>query len=278
MPTVVQSAQLDSPLREKYADLCVQLASVESALVAYSGGVDSALLAFLAHRTLGARCIAITADSPSVPRAQLDDARTFAASIGVAHEVIPTAELDDPDYRENSASRCFYCKTELYGKLASLARRRGFDVVWDGTNADDAIDYRPGMAAADAVGVRSPLKEAGFSKSDVREISRLAGLATWDKPAAACLSSRVAYGIEVTPEVLECVEAGEEGLRRLGFRQFRVRHHGIQVRIEIDPEELSRALDSRMAEEFVRLFKGLGYRFVSLDLEGYRSGSLNAAL
>jgi uncharacterized protein len=269
---------LPSPLREKYVELCDRLASVDSAVVAFSGGVDSALLAYLAHQQLGERCLAITADSASVPRRQLDEAREFAATVGVAHEVVGTAELDDPEYRQNSANRCFFCKTELYGKLTALARQRGFAVVWDGTNADDAVDYRPGMVAADGQGVVSPLKEARLSKQEVRELSRLAGLPTWDKPAAACLSSRVAYGIEVTPEVLARVEAGEEGLRELGFRQFRVRHHGVLVRIEIDPVELGRALDPEMAEEFVCLFKGLGYQFVSLDLEGYRSGSLNAAL
>ena len=278
MSTVIQSARLASPLREKYDELSRHIASVESALVAYSGGVDSALVAFLANQTLGPRCLAVTADSPSVPRRQLEDARRFAASIGVSHEVISTEELADPDYRKNAATRCFFCKTELYGKLTRLARQRGLAVVWDGTNADDAIDYRPGMAAADTQGVQSPLKEAGIAKDDVRELSRVAGLVTWDKPAAACLSSRVAYGIEVTSEVLERIEAGEEGLRQLGFRQLRVRHHGLLVRIEIDPAELDKALNPGMAGEFVRLFKGLGYDFISLDLEGYRSGSLNRAL
>jgi uncharacterized protein len=278
MPTPISAPSLPAPLRRKYVELQRRIDASDSALVAFSGGVDSALVAYLAHRALGERSLAVTADSPAVPRGQLADARRFAAEVGLAHEVIATDELDDADYRRNAANRCFFCKTELYGKMTSLARRRGFAVVWDGTNADDATDYRPGIAAADRQGVSSPLNEAGLQKSEVRQLSRLAGLSTWDKPAAACLSSRVAYGLEVTPEVLARIEAGEEALRELGFRQFRVRHHGLLVRIEIDPPELPRALDPAMAEHFVELFKGLGYQFVSLDLEGYRSGGLNAEL
>ncbi len=278
MPTLIHAEQLVSPLREKYQRLRRSIAASESVLVAFSGGVDSALVAFLAHQELGAQSLAITADSAAVPRRQLRDACDFAAAVGMRHEVIDTAELEDPNYRENTASRCFHCKTELYGKMAVLARRHGLVHVLDGTNADDAIDFRPGIAAGEERGVVSPLKDAGFSKEEVRELSRLLQLPTWDRPAAACLSSRVAYGLEVTPEVLARIEAGEEGLQDLGFRQFRVRHHGLMVRIEIDPAELDRALNPAMAERFVALFKGLGYAFVSLDLEGYRSGSLNATV
>jgi uncharacterized protein len=274
----MHSDQIAAPLRAKYDNLTRRIAVAESALVAFSGGVDSALVAFVAHQALGDRCLAVTADSAAVPRSQLDDARLFATALGLRHEVISTDELEDPEYRRNSANRCFFCKSELYGKMTALARRRGLAVVMDGTNAEDAIDFRPGIAAGDERGVVSPLKEAGFDKADVRELSRLAGLSTWDKPAAACLSSRVAYGFEVTPEILRRIEAGEDGLRDLGFSQFRVRHHGLLVRIEIDPAELPRALDPAMAARFVALFKKIGYEFVSLDLEGYRSGSLNAEL
>ena len=277
MPTVIHAEELVSPLREKYLDLRQTIAATESALVAFSGGVDSALVAYLAHLELGPGSLAVTADSPAVPRQQLQDASEFAAAVGMRHEVIATAELDDAGYRENSTNRCFFCKTELYGKMTDLAHRRGLGLVLDGTNADDVMDFRPGIMAGEEQGVVSPLKVAGFGKNDVRELSRLLGLPSWDKPAAACLSSRVAYGLEVTPEVLQRIEAGEVGLRELGFRQLRVRHHGLLVRIEIDPAELDRALDPAMAARFVVLFKGLGYQFISLDLEGYRSGSLNAA-
>lgn len=276
MPTVVHAEELVSPLREKYVDLRRTIAAAESAVVAFSGGVDSALVAYLAHLELGSSSLAVTADSPAVPRRQLREAHEFAAAVGMRHEVIATAELDDAGYRKNSTERCFFCKTELYGKMTDLAHRRGLELVLDGTNADDALDFRPGILAGEEQGVVSPLKVAGFSKEDVRELSRLLGLPTWDKPAAACLSSRVAYGLEVTPEVLQRIEAGEAGLHELGFRQLRVRHHGLLVRIEIDPDELDRALDPEMAARFVALFKRLGYAFVSLDLEGYRSGSLNA--
>ena len=236
------------------------------------------MVAFLAHQTLGSRSLAVTADSPAVPRGQLAAARNFARSVGMRHEVISTVELEDPGYRNNAANRCFFCKTELYGKMTAMARHRGIEIVWDGTNADDGIDFRPGMAAAEQHGVVSPLLDARFAKSDVRAVSRVAGLSTWDRPAAACLASRVAYGLEVTPQVLQGIEAGEESLRALGFRQFRVRHHGKLVRIEIDPAELDRALEPQMAKRFVEIFRDLGYEFVTLDLDGYRSGSLNAEL
>ena len=270
--------QLEAPLRDKYDRLVCRIEAANSALVAYSGGVDSALVAFLAHQTLGSRSLAVIADSPAVPRGQLAAARNFAHSVGMRHEVISTDELDDPGYRNNAANRCFFCKMELYGKMTTMARHRGIEIVWDGTNADDGIDFRPGMAAAEQHGVVSPLLDAGFAKSDVRALSRVAGLSTWDRPAAACLSSRVAYGLEVTSQVLQGIEAGEEALRALGFRQFRVRHHGKLVRIEIDPAELDRALEPQMARRFVEIFRDLGYEFVTLDLEGYRSGSLNAEL
>ncbi|MFQ5745475.1 MAG: ATP-dependent sacrificial sulfur transferase LarE [Acidobacteriota bacterium] len=270
--------KLAQPLRAKYTDLVERISAAGSALVAFSGGVDSALVAGLAHQALGERALAITADSPAVPRLQLQEARNFARALGLRHRVIGTSEVEDPGYQRNAANRCFYCKSELYGKLLKLARQQGLAVVFDGTNADDRGDHRPGMAAAFQLGVRSPLLEAGLGKDEVRELSRRAGLPTWDKPASACLASRVAYGIRVTPEILGRIEVGEDALRALGFRQFRVRHHGLLVRIEVAPDELPRALEPRMAARFVSVFKELGYQFVSLDLEGYRSGSLNAAL
>lgn len=278
MTTLIHEGLLLSPLREKFGALRARIAAGGSALVAFSGGVDSALVAFVAHRELGDRSLAVTADSPAVPRAQIAEARRFAAAMGLRHEIIATAELDDAGYRDNAANRCFFCKTELYGAMAALARRRGIAAVLDGTNADDTVDFRPGIAAGEQQGVVSPLRDGGFAKAEVRELSRLLGLPTWDRPAAACLSSRVAYGIPVTAEVLRRIEAGEKGLRELGFGQVRVRHHGAMVRIEIDPAELARALDPQMARRFVALFKGLGYALISLDLEGYRSGSLNEEL
>lgn len=278
METALDLQDLTEALRGKYVDLRGRVGGSGSALVAYSGGVDSALVAWLAGELLGERALAVTADSPAVPRRQLQEARQFAARYGLRHEIIETAEVDDPRYQDNAANRCFFCKHELYGAMTELARERGLEVVLDGTNADDAGDHRPGMAAADEHAVRSPLLESGLDKEEVRELSRRAGLPTWDKPAAACLSSRVAYGVKVDPETLACIESGEEALRELGFRQFRVRHHGGLARIEIAPAELSRALDPRMASRFVAIFKGLGYDFVTLDLEGYRSGSMNQDL
>jgi uncharacterized protein len=277
MPELLAN-DIAEPLRAKYEGLIKRIAAAESALVAFSGGVDSALLAFLAHRALGERALAITGDSPSVPRRQLEEATRFATSLGLAHEIVTTHEVDDPQYQENAGDRCFFCKTELYGKMRQMAKERGFAVVFDGTNADDGGDHRPGMTAAEHQGVRSPLLEVGMGKEDIRTLSRLADLPTWNKPASACLASRVAYGVEVTREVLDRVERGEEALRKLGFHQFRVRHHDSLVRIEVGPEELHRALDREMAGKFVEIFKRLGYAFVSLDLEGYRTGSLNAAL
>jgi len=194
--------EIAEPLRAKYVDLMRRIGSAESALVAFSGGVDSALLAFLAHQALGDRALAVTADSPSIPRRQLEEATRFAATLGLPHEVITTDEVDDPQYQENAGNRCFFCKTELYGKMQQMAKERGYAVVFDGTNADDGGDHRPGMTAAEQHHVRSPLLEAGMGKADIRNLSRLAELPTWDKPASACLASRVAYGIEVTSEVL----------------------------------------------------------------------------
>lgn len=278
MEMIPDLESLPETLRAKYLDLRERIGGLPSALVAYSGGVDSALVAWLAGELLGERALAVTADSPAVPRRQLREAREFAARYGLRHQVIDTAEVDDPRYQHNAANRCFFCKHELYGRMTELAVERRLEVVLDGTNADDAGDHRPGMAAADEHGVRSPLLESQLGKEEVRELSRRIGLPTWDKPAAACLSSRVAYGVKVDAETLARIESGEEALRQLGFRQFRVRHHGGLARIEIAPDELDRALEPEMASRFLAIFKDLGYTFVTLDLEGYRSGSLNQGL
>jgi pyridinium-3,5-biscarboxylic acid mononucleotide sulfurtransferase len=247
-------------------------------LVAYSGGVDSAFLAWAAHQTLGSNVLAVIADSPSLARTQLADATAFAAEQGIPLEVIVTSELDRPEYARNDAARCFHCKDELFTTLEEFRSQRGFDSIAYGVNLDDQGDFRPGQRAAEQHRVAAPLREAGLTKQDIRELSRAAGLRVWDKPASACLSSRIEYGREVTREALSVVERGEDALRALGFRQVRVRHHGDIVRIEIAREELARALSPEMAAEFTRIFKALGFKFVTLDLEGFRSGSMNAFL
>jgi uncharacterized protein len=247
-------------------------------LVAYSGGVDSAILAWSAHRVLGGNMLAAIADSPSLARAQLADAIAFAREQGIPLEIIATDELDRPEYVRNDGSRCFHCKDELFTVMQDLCQRRGFDSIAYGVNQDDQGDFRPGQVAAERHQVAAPLLEAGLTKQDIRDLARDAGLRIWDKPASACLSSRIEYGRPVTRAVLSVVEQGEDALRSLGFRQFRVRHHGDIVRIEIAAAELPRALAAEMAAEFTRIFKALGFKFVTLDLEGFRSGSMNSLL
>ncbi len=247
-------------------------------LVAYSGGVDSAFLAWAAHQALGENMLAIIADSPSLARTQLDDAVAFAEEQSIPLEVVATAELDRPEYVRNDAQRCFFCKDELFTLMEDLRQVRGFEAIAYGVNQDDQGDFRPGQKAASAHRIVAPLLDAGLGKEEIRQLARAAGLRIWDKPASACLSSRIEYGRPVTREALAVVEKGEDALRRLGFRQFRVRHHGDIVRIEIAREELPRALDPAMAADFSVIFKGLGFKFVTLDLEGFRSGSMNALL
>lgn len=247
-------------------------------LVAYSGGVDSAYLAWAAHQALGDKMLATIADSPSLARTQLADAIAFATEQAIPLEVIATSELDRPEYVRNDAQRCFFCKDELFTLMEELRQTRGFDAIAYGVNLDDQGDFRPGQKAAGAHHIVSPLLDARLSKEEIRTLARNAGLRIWDKPASACLSSRIEYGRPVTREALNVVEKGEDALRALGFRQFRVRHHGDIVRIEIFREELPRALDPAMAAEFTRIFKALGFKFVTLDLEGFRSGSMNALL
>jgi uncharacterized protein len=246
--------------------------------VAYSGGVDSAYLAWAAHQVLGEKMLAIIADSPSLARTQLADAIAFAKEQSIPLEVIPTSELDRPEYVRNDSQRCFFCKDELFTLMEELRAARGFDAIAYGVNLDDQGDFRPGQKAASSHHVVAPLLDAGLGKDEIRALARHAGLRMWDKPASACLSSRIEYGRPVTREALGVVEKGEDAVRALGFRQFRVRHHGEIVRIEIAREELQRALDPAMAAEFTRIFKALGFKFVTLDLEGFRSGSMNALL
>ena len=247
-------------------------------LVAYSGGVDSAFLAWAAHRKLGRNMLAVIADSPSLARSQMSDAVDFATEQGIPLQVIRTDELDNPAYQRNDAARCFHCKDELFTVMEQYRQQNGFDAIAYGVNVNDQGDYRPGQNAARRHGVCAPLLDAGLTKEDIRTLAREAGLRVWEKPASACLASRIEYGRAVTREALSAVEQGEEALRRLGFRQVRVRHHGQIVRIEIATDELARAMTPEMAAEFTRLFKALGFTYVTLDLEGFRSGSMNAVL
>jgi uncharacterized protein len=247
-------------------------------IVAYSGGVDSAFLAWMAHEVLGGQMLAVIADSASLARTHLEDALAFAREHAIPVEVVKTQELENPAYKRNDAMRCFHCKDELFTVLERYREAHGFDAIAYGVNADDESEFRPGQQAARQHHVLAPLLEAGLNKAEIRELARQADLRVWDKPASACLSSRLEYGRAVTPEALSVIERGEDALRTLGFRQFRVRHHGEIVRIEIARDELPRALTAEMAREFTALFKGLGFKFVTLDLEGFRSGSMNQLL
>lgn len=258
--------------------LDARIRSLGRTLVAYSGGVDSAYLAWAVYKVLGADMVAVIADSPSLARTHLAEATAFALEQRIPLEVISTSELDRAEYVRNDASRCFHCKDELFTVMETFRATHGFDAIAYGVNVDDQGDFRPGQTAARQHHVAAPLLEAGLTKQEIRELARDANLRVWDKPASACLSSRIEYGRPVTREALGTVEQGEDAIRALGFRQFRVRHHGQIVRIEIDNNELPRALSSEMAAEFTRIFKALGFKFVTLDLEGFRSGSMNSLL
>lgn len=269
---------MSAALQAKQDYLFALLEQLGEVIVAYSGGTDSAYLAWAAHQVLGDQAIAITADSASIPASHKRDAEDFVRQFGIRHEYVETQEFANPDYVRNDGARCFHCKDELFTRLAEVSARLGLKNVVYGLNLDDKSDYRPGHKAAHQHGVSAPLFDAGMTKADIRELSRLAGLSTWDRPAAACLSSRIQYGIEVTPERIRQVERGEEALRQLGFRVYRVRYHGDLARLEFGQDELPRALDPAMASHFSRIFKGLGFKYVTLDLDGYRQGSFNAAL
>ena len=265
------AADKDQRLREL-------LSGFSSAIVAFSGGVDSAYVSVVATQVLGAGALCVTADSPSYPEHHRSLARQVAGAFALRHEIIATAELDRPEYRANPVNRCYYCKQELYSALTALAGERAIDVVLDGNNADDRGDYRPGRQAAREHGVRSPLDEVGLTKQEIRELSRAAGMATWNEPASACLSSRIPYDAEITDVKLRMVEQAETVLRDMGFRVCRVRHHDTLARLELGAGEIARALDPGLRDEIVRALRAIGYREVTVDLQGYRTGSLNEGI
>jgi len=286
LPRREDAGARDAGLAAKEQRLHDLLASCDSLIVAFSGGVDSAYLAWAATRALGSSVLCVTADSPSYPDHHRQLALRIAREFELHHEIIRTAELDRPEYRANPVNRCYFCKHELYTALSLLARERGFDVIADGSNADDRGDYRPGRQAAREFRVRSPLDEAELTKDEIRELSRRAGLPTWDEPASACLSSRIPYHSEVTDEKLRMIEAAERALRGMGFRVCRVRHHdqpasigtgtpAALARLEIGREEMARALEPDMRDRIVSELRSVGYRHVTIDLQGYRMGSLN---
>ena len=269
---------MDSALEQKQTRLFDLLAGMGRVLIAYSGGTDSAYLAWAANRVLGEDALAVTADSASIPESHKRDAVDFARRYGIRHRMVETGEFDNPDYARNDPNRCFHCKDELFRHMNEIGQDLGVSTIAYGVNKDDTQDFRPGHRAARTHAVRAPLLEADLAKSEIRSLSREAGLPTWNRPAAACLSSRIPYGSRVTREKVNAVEQGEEALVQLGFRVFRVRHHGELARIEVGRDELPRALDPEMADKFVRVFRDLGFKYVTLDLAGYRQGSLNEVL
>jgi pyridinium-3,5-biscarboxylic acid mononucleotide sulfurtransferase len=274
-----QTAVIDMPLAlRKQEQMFAALRPLDSLLVAFSGGADSAYLAWAAHKSLGDRALAVTALSLSFSEHDRRESQRFAAAAGIRHECIETDEFSNPLYVANSADRCYHCKDELFEKLEALAHSGKFAAIAYGINADDTHEFRPGHRAAAEHKILAPLLDAGLRKDEIRALSRLAGLSTWDRPAAACLSSRVAYGTKVTPELLARIERGETFLRELGFRQFRLRVHGELARVEVAQEELSRALTVEMFQKMSANLKELGFTYVTLDLEGYRTGSLNALI
>ncbi len=254
------------------------LRSMSQVMIAYSGGTDSAYLAWAAGKVLGENALAVTADSASMPESHKRDAEAFVERYQIRHQYIETQEFENPEYVKNDSNRCFHCKDELFTQLKAIGGKLGFANIVYGLNVDDTGDFRPGHRAAKEHGVRAPLLEADLTKAEIRELSKREGLPTWDRPAAACLSSRIPYGTAVTKERIQLVEDGEEALKDLGFRVFRVRYHDELVRIEVGAEELPRALTPEMAERLAKIFKGLGFKYVTLDLEGYRQGSLNEML
>jgi uncharacterized protein len=278
MATAAQGPVQGAETAAKLRALEERLRGLGRLMVAYSGGVDSAFLAAVARAVLGDGMLAVLADSPSLARRDLEQAKSFAEAQGIPLRVIATEELEKPEYRRNDGDRCFHCKTELFDAMEALGSKLGFARIAYGMNSDDGRDYRPGQRAAREHEVLAPLADAGLTKQEIRTLAREAGYVLWDRPAAPCLSSRVEYGREVTREVLEQVERGEESLRGLGFREFRVRHHGELARVEIARDELPRALTMEMLDAITAALKSAGYKFVTMDCAGFRSGSLNAVL
>jgi uncharacterized protein len=259
--------------REHLLDL---LRAMHRVVIAFSGGIDSTVVAKAAHLALGDNAVAVTADSASVPRAEIAEAKQLAQRIGIQHRLVSTSEFVNPDYVKNDGSRCYHCKTELYSQIETLLPSLGSEIICSGANLDDRGDYRPGLIAAAEHQVRHPLQEAGFTKADVRALAQMWDLPTWDKPASPCLSSRIAPGVEATAERTARVEAAEAYLKTLGYREFRVRlHEGELARIEVPPSGLAQLVDSQVCDDLVRYLKSLGFRYVTLDLEGFRSGNLN---
>jgi uncharacterized protein len=269
---------MNEDLRRKYERLKAVLGELGGVVIAYSGGADSSLLLKVAVDVLGPRALAVTATSPTYPPKEVEEATRLARELGARHRIIGTDELEMDAFANNPPERCYYCKTELFQKLLDIAREEGLAVVADGANLDDVGDYRPGLRAGAELGVRSPLREAGLTKDDVRALSRELGLPTWDKPSFACLASRFPYGDRITADSLKQVAAAEQMIRELGFQQIRVRHHGDTARIEVDPTEFPAIIQPQHRDRIVRAFRELGYLYVTLDLAGYRTGSMNEPL